>query len=298
MSWRISSAVTDGFLIASLAKTMAVSSRIQTSDGSARLVTTASSSRTDMSASKTAERGSSGAGGAFVRSAITRSIAAVVCMPRAAPSPPAAAVTIPITARRPSQPPFFAGGASGFCSSPSSPDSSSSSSSSSSSGSSILALAAMPVLLLDGAQPAATAIGDPRLGDPVIGDDVVAADVERPDDAGDVEHPHLVVDAHFLRTADHHIAVGQHLGDHGGDGEMQLLRSVDLAGALGMRRQVERAGHIAVGRSRTEAEAARVQCRGDLAACRSLARPPGLVVESGVVVDVDGHGDHVPDPPG
>ena len=51
------------------------------------------------------------------------------------------------------------------------------------------------------------------------------ADVGRPDDAGDGEDAQFGVDADFLRAVDHQIAVGQHLGDDGGDRQVDAFRT-------------------------------------------------------------------------
>ena len=81
--------------------------------------------------------------------------------------------------------------------------------------------------LLDRTDLAAAAIGDAGLGDLVVEDAVVGANIERPHDAGDVEDPDLVVDAHLLRSGDHQVSIRKDLGHNGSDGKMELLRAID-----------------------------------------------------------------------
>src|SRR5262245_32077139 len=91
-----------------------------------------------------------------------------------------------------------------------------------------------PGRLLDLHQASATAIGDARLGNFLVRDRVVGGDIHRTHDAGDVQHAHFEVDAHFLRTADHEVAVRKDVGDHGGDEQVDLLGALDPAFALGL----------------------------------------------------------------
>ena len=65
---------------------------------------------------------------------------------------------------------------------------------------------------------AAAAVGHAGLGNLAERDGVVVADVLGADDAGDDEVADFEVDAHLLPALDHQIAVGQDLGDDGGDG--------------------------------------------------------------------------------
>src|SRR4051812_10542598 len=72
-------------------------------------------------------------------------------------------------------------------------------------------------LLLDVGDLAAAAIGDARLRDLGRIDRVLALDVLRPHDAGDDQLAYFVVHPDFLPALDDEIAVGQHLGDDGGN---------------------------------------------------------------------------------
>ena len=74
-----------------------------------------------------------------------------------------------------------------------------------------------PTRLLQIADGAAAAIGDPHLGI-FVTDGVVRSDVFRSDHAGHQKFPKFVVDADFLATVDHHGAVRQNLRDDGGEG--------------------------------------------------------------------------------
>ena len=76
---------------------------------------------------------------------------------------------------------------------------------------------------------ALAAIGDARFGDLWKIDSVIALDVLRPDHAGDDQHAHFRIEPDFLLALDHHIAVGQELGDDRGDVGDQLVGAVDRA---------------------------------------------------------------------
>ena len=78
---------------------------------------------------------------------------------------------------------------------------------------------------------AAAAVGDAGFGDLGRGDGVVGVDVLGPHDAGDDQVADLEVDAHFLAALDHQVAVGQHLGDDGGDLGLEAFRAVHRARA-------------------------------------------------------------------
>src|SRR5690606_25600170 len=59
-------------------------------------------------------------------------------------------------------------------------------------------------------------------------------DVLGPDDAGDGQLAHLAVGAHFLPTLDDQVAVGHDGGDDSGHRQVDPLRAVDAAGAVGV----------------------------------------------------------------
>ena len=54
-----------------------------------------------------------------------------------------------------------------------------------------------------------------------------------PDHAGDLQLADLVVHPDLLAAVDRHVAVGQDLGDQGGDLQLDLLAAADRAGAAG-----------------------------------------------------------------
>ncbi len=89
--------------------------------------------------------------------------------------------------------------------------------------------------LLDLGYAAAPAIGDARFGDAFVGDRVSAPISAGRTIAGDGQHPEFGVDAHFLRTPDHQIAVRQDIGDDGGYVELQRFRTLDLPVRGGVR---------------------------------------------------------------
>ena len=56
-----------------------------------------------------------------------------------------------------------------------------------------------------------------------------------PHDAGDDQFAHFRIEPDFLLAFDHHVAVRQHLRDHGGDVGHQLILAVDGAVAVHLR---------------------------------------------------------------
>src|SRR5690606_32810946 len=84
-------------------------------------------------------------------------------------------------------------------------------------------------------------------GDLVVGNRIVAGNIARTHDTGDVQHAQLVVHAHFLRSTDNEIAVGQRIGDDGRDLQADIFATFD--GALALRLTVgmgvDRSIHVA-----------------------------------------------------
>ncbi len=143
----------------------------------------------------------------------------------------------------------------------------------------------------------AAAISNARLGDLVVVDGIGRGDILGPDQADDLQLPDLEVDPDLLASGDHQVAVGQYLGDEGGDAQIDLLVAVDAARALGHRIaiQVDQARWIdCLGQDLRQAglvteDGAR---RGVLAG-RAAARRG--VVDRRLVLDLDDHGQDIAD---
>jgi hypothetical protein len=86
--------------------------------------------------------------------------------------------------------------------------------------------------LLDVADLAASAVGNPGLGNFFIADRICRVDVFRPDHAGELKLADLEVDPDFLPALEHQVAVGQHVRYQGRHLERDRLLAVDLTGAL------------------------------------------------------------------
>src|SRR5690606_33244883 len=84
------------------------------------------------------------------------------------------------------------------------------------------------------ADVAAPAVADARFGDLAVADGVGAGDVLGPDDAGAGQLAHLAVGAHLLPTLDDQVAVGHDGGDDSGHRQVDPLRAVDAARAVGV----------------------------------------------------------------
>src|SRR5262245_27159893 len=76
---------------------------------------------------------------------------------------------------------------------------------------------------------AAASVRNTRLRDLVRVDRVVALDVFRSHNSCDDEFTNLKIDANFLLTLDHQVAVRQYLRHHAGDIRLQFFRPIDRA---------------------------------------------------------------------
>src|SRR3990172_9152888 len=87
-------------------------------------------------------------------------------------------------------------------------------------------------------EAAASAVRNAGLRNLFVGDHVLGGNIARPHDALHGQHPDLEVHAHFLRPADHQIAVGQHTRDDRSHQQLDAFRARDgalaLARALGV----------------------------------------------------------------
>src|SRR6185437_6091267 len=152
-----------------------------------------------------------------------------------------------------------------------------------------------PRLGLDVRQRALAAIGNARLGDLGQIDRVVALDIFRARDAGDEQFAHFGVEPYFLLTLDHQIAVGQDLGDDGGDVGDQLILAVDRAVALHLGIAVGRQYRAWQHRFGGVGDGVGTDEIGDVGVFRGAAGQLRLVLKFRGVVDVDLHGENVAD---
>src|SRR5690606_24365535 len=143
--------------------------------------------------------------------------------------------------------------------------------------------------LLDFRYPATTAIGNARLGDPVVGNGVRRTDVGRAHDTCDGQYPEFRIHAHFLRAPDHEVAVRQYVCDDSGHVQVQVLRTLDGPAVTRGRLGLDGGGHLA--------------CRADIVPAEVGAEAEGalrgagavvLVLRTGEVIDLDRHGQEVP----
>src|SRR5690606_4439068 len=143
--------------------------------------------------------------------------------------------------------------------------------------------------LLDFRYPATTAIGNARLGDPVVGNGVRRTDVGRAHDTCDGQYPEFRIHAHFLRAPDHEVAVRQYVGDDSGHVQVQVLRTLDGPVGIGLGLGIDRGGPLA---RRAEIIPAEVgaEAQGALRGAAAVV----LVLQTGAVIDLDLHGQYVP----
>ncbi|ENN84074.1 hypothetical protein RHSP_71778 [Rhizobium freirei PRF 81] len=139
-------------------------------------------------------------------------------------------------------------------------------------------------------QATASAVGDARLGDLVVGNGVLRGDILRPHDTGDVENADFLIHADFLRAADHQIAILENAGDDGGDEQIDLLRTLHLALAVGAGVGARGGRRIGFG---LHAEDPGGNIPVHIAFVRTAAI--GLVVPVRLVVDLDRDGQDVAD---
>ena len=83
--------------------------------------------------------------------------------------------------------------------------------------------------LLDVCDLTTSAVGNARFSNLFRGDRIVRGNVFRADDTGNDQFPDLEVDADFLTSLNHHVAVGQNLKHDGGDGGFDGFRPIDFA---------------------------------------------------------------------
>ena len=152
--------------------------------------------------------------------------------------------------------------------------------------------------LLDVGELTPAAVGDAGFGDLIVAHGVFRADVLGPDDADDLQFANLEVDANLPGSLNRHVSVRQHLGDDGGDPQVDFVGAGNLALAvdLGFPGEIDKSvGVNSPGEENVEfvLEAQEAAQRGFL---RVVPGAGGLVVDLGVVLDLDEHGQDVADP--